>query len=232
MQTKGATIKAIDKDALLEASNAHSRLEKRSEKSVDFICESLDIPRASFIELSTVSSKKIYSECEFIARDFNKESEPFPYGPSLISAVLVIAGWVVVNKAQSNRERRKQIREFVSNLMKELAELEKAVLEYHTNQRDESLEQSILVKLTRFEKACELLPKFVSGQRYLKATPPTKLVINPPVIQQMRKAMTLHHFMDEHLSSMKNSDLLIQEIVITTYAVLDTLERVRLASLD
>ena len=154
------------------------------------------------------------------------------YAPSLISGILVISGWIVVNKAQANRERRKQIREFGAGLMKDLTELEKSVIEYHTNLRDTAVEQALISKLARFEKACGLLPRFVASQRVLKAASADQLKIDPRVIQRMRKAMTLEHFSDEHDEPISNVDPLIQGIEIAASEVQEALESVRLAALD
>jgi hypothetical protein len=154
------------------------------------------------------------------------------YLPSLLSAVLVVAGWYIVNKAQANRERRKQIREFASGLSKDLSDLEAVVIKYHTDPRDKSGERQIISKLTRFETACGILPKFVENQRFFKATPSQNLIVSGLVIQQMRKAMTLKHFYDEHSEPLDDSDQLIQGILASTDKVQETLTDVRLASLD
>lgn len=116
--------------------------------------------------------------------------------------------------------------------MKDLAELEKSVIEYHVAKRDGAKEQAIIAKLTRFERACGLLPEFVKSQRYAKAVSPNKLVVAAAVIQKMRKTMTLKHFSDEHTAPIETQDPLIQEIEIATNEVQEALERVRLASLD
>lgn len=154
------------------------------------------------------------------------------YAPSLISAVLVISGWFVINKAQANRERRKQIREFLTELIKNLAELEESVINYHTKPREASVEQALIDRLARFERACGLPPQFVASQRFLKAVPPKNLKVDPSVIQRMRKAMTLKHFSDEHTEQVDRGDPLIREIVDATDEVREKLEEVRLVSLD
>jgi hypothetical protein len=171
-------------------------------------------------------------KCQVVVNSLPSDLLAFPYVPSFISAFVVITGWIVVNKAQANRERRKQIREFASGLMKDLSELEKAIIEYHTTVRDEAKEQAIIARLTRFEKSIGLLPKFVAGQLLFKAATTTSLSIPPAVIQIMRKAMTLRHFSDEHTNPVKPTDTMIQEIEIATNDVHENLEKVRLASLD
>ena len=118
--------------------------------------------------------------------------------PSIISAVFVVVGWFVVNKAQVNRERRKQIREYVAVLSTDLMELENLAIRYHTQIREVGKEREIITKLTRFEVACKTLPRFVESQKYIQAIGPEKLKMDGQRIQVMRKAMTLKHFGDEH----------------------------------
>lgn len=152
--------------------------------------------------------------------------------PSLVSAVFVVVGWYVVNKAQGNRERRKQIREYVSDLCDDLEDLEASTIDYHTDEREEAKEQEIISKLGRFEKACSTLPRFLESQKYLKAVPPEKLKIDGRRLQVLRKAMTLNHFGDEHTGALRRQDPFIQEIELATVEMQEALECVRIDSLD
>ncbi|XAH23857.1 hypothetical protein AAFF27_01325 [Xylophilus sp. GW821-FHT01B05] len=152
--------------------------------------------------------------------------------PSSVSAVMVIVGWYVVNKAQSNRERRKQIREYVSNLCDNLEELEALTIGYHTTTREEAKEQEIISKLGRFEKNCSALPRFIESQKYLKAVPPEKLKIDGQHLQVLRKAMTLNHFGDEHTGALSRQNEYIMNLELASSNMQETLERVRIDSLD
>ena len=79
----------------------------------------------------------------------------------------------VVHTAQNNRERRKQIREYVNGLYANLTELETLAIGYHTSAREESKEAEIISKLGRL--ACfNTLPRFKS-QRWLFREPLNKL---------------------------------------------------------
>jgi hypothetical protein len=152
--------------------------------------------------------------------------------PSFFSAVLVVVGWYVVNKAQSNRERRKQIREYISDLCDDLEEIETLAITYHTTGREEEKEQEIISKLGRFEKACSMLPRFTKSQKYLKAVPESKLAVDGKLLQVLRKAMTLEHFGDEHSGALSRRDAHIQKLELASDEVQEALEKMRVDSLD
>jgi hypothetical protein len=155
-----------------------------------------------------------------------------PILPSLVSAVMVVVGWYVVNKAQANRERRKQIREYVRDLRDDLANLETLVIEYHTTERNDAKGHEIISKLGRFEKACSSLPRFLNSQKFFKAVASDKLNIDGKCLQELRKAMTLNHFADEHAGALGVQDVLIQQIELTTGNMQEALESVRIEALD
>ena len=153
--------------------------------------------------------------------------------PSAISAVLVVVGWFVVNKAQSNRERRKQIREYVSDLCADLSELEALAIAYHTAIREEAKEQEIISKLGRLEKACSKLPRFLESQKYpFKAVQPEKLKMDGRCMQVLRKAMTLKHFGEEHIAALGRQDDYILSLELAAMEMREALECVRIDALD
>lgn len=152
--------------------------------------------------------------------------------PSFVSALMVIVGWYVVSKAQSNRERRKQIREYVSKLRDDLEVLEALTIGYHTATREEVKEQEIISKLGRFEKDCSTLPRFLQSQKYFKALPPVKLIVDGQCLQILRKAMTLSHFGDEHTGALSRQDEKILNLELAAWEMQEALERVRIDSLD
>jgi len=152
--------------------------------------------------------------------------------PTVVSGLLVILGWFVVNRNQANRERRKQIREYVLGLMEELSELESQIFKYHTEVRDKSVEQIFILRLTRFEKSCARLPEFSGRQFFLKAVKKDDLEVSPAIIQKMRRAMTLRHFMDEHDGAVEHTESILEEMAIAMDEVRDGLETIRLSVLD
>lgn len=152
--------------------------------------------------------------------------------PSGVSALMVVLGWYVVNKAQANRERRKQIREHIGDLQDELAELEESAIEYHTIGRDLAKEHRVLYRLGRFEKACSDLPRFVKSQRLLKAVPVSCLEIDATKISALNRSVTLAHFADEHDGPVLMGDLLVRELEGAVVEVHNVLENVRVHALD
>ena len=153
--------------------------------------------------------------------------------PTAVSAVIVIIGWFVVHTAQNNRERRKQIREYVNGLYANLTELETLAIGYHTSAREESKEAEIISKLGRLEKACfNTLPRFKSQRWLLRAIDPKKLKINGGHMQALRQAITLEHFDSEHNGAFKYQDEFIWKLRSAAEKASDDLETVRINALD
>ncbi len=147
-------------------------------------------------------------------------------------SVLVVVGWFIVNKTQANRERRKQLRDTVSNLQDALTELEKGAIKYHTSTRQRTHEMEIITTLGRFEILCSTLPRYAGKGRFLKACPPSAVTVSAEAIQKFRQALTLSHFADEHFVALSEDDELIAEIQGSCSLVYTALENVRIAALD
>lgn len=152
--------------------------------------------------------------------------------PTVVSSLLVIIGWLVVNKTQGNRERRKQIREHATKLKDYLDDLEEIVISYHTSKRDEAKEHSIISKLSRLEKSCQNTPNLLNGQKIFKAVNEKKLRIDPSLIQKLRKALTLNHFAGEHTNELDFNDNIIQEIELAAINLKDAIEALQVYALD
>ena len=153
--------------------------------------------------------------------------------PTLVSAVLVVIGWFVVHKAQSNRERRKQIRDYVGDLCDDLADLEKMAVEYHTSDRDKAKEQEIISKLGRLEKSCSTLPRFIESQKFkFKAVDLRILKIDGKRLQVLRQSMSLDHFGDEHTGALGHQDDLVLNLQLAAEELHEALEGVRIGALD
>lgn len=201
-----------------------SELAKYGKKIEQFDC-SFFIP--------SISAERSFSPEFRVQVQHNDTSvSPLPM-PAIVSAVLVVVGWFVVNRAQANRERRKQIRETASNLSKDLIELEKDFLKYHTEERDKTVEPALLSRMTRFEKSCQNLPQYVSSQhKYLREADIDKITIKSSSIKKMREAMTLNHFMGEHEVKVNHDAKLISDIEVSVDEMHELFELVRIAALD
>ncbi len=192
----------------------------------------------SSLDTNALSSESVASKAVALAHPAGETThtirvhqEASLFTPAL-SAVLVVAGWIIVNKTQANRERRKQLREAVSALQDRLAELEKTSIEYHSTERQCSLERDILSKLGRFEKGCAALTQYVSSQRYWRACDAGKVTVDSRKMQEFRKAITLAHFADEHTGAIEGQADFIQEIELAVTNLHESLDGVRLAALD
>jgi hypothetical protein len=150
----------------------------------------------------------------------------------ILSSVLVVLGWIIVNKTQANRERRKQLREAIADLQNGLSEIEKRAIEYHSTERQETVEREIMSTLGRFEKACAALPRYVSSQRFWRACDIKKVTVNGELVQAFRKAVTLSHFADEHSGAINIQDEFIQEIEVAASNLQESLDEIRIAALD
>jgi len=150
----------------------------------------------------------------------------------ILSAVLVVAGWIIVNKTQANRERRKQLREAVTDLQDRLSKIEQKAIEYHSTERQDSVEREVMSTLGRFEKACAALPRYVSSQRIWRACDASKVTVDGKLVQAFRKAVTLSHFADEHSGALNVQDEFIQEIELAATNLHEFLDEVRIAALD
>ena len=214
---------------ILAASSTDARLGNGQSRGVAVEASKLQSPLPTSLNASAFVSQP---KCMQIT-DSNGSGLASTMLPSAVSALLVVVGWFVVNKAQANRERRKQIREHVADLCDDLDELETLTIGYHTATRVEAKEQEIISKLGRLEKASFMLPRFVEAQwRLFKAVRPRKLKMDGRRLQVLRKAMTLNHFGDEHTSPLGHQDDFIADLELAAMELRDALECVRIDSLD
>lgn len=196
-------------------------------------CEPL--PRKPQLDLTAMSTSISVDTHHVKPCNGTTDGVDYPYAtliPTLVSALLVIAGWAVLNKAQANRERRKQIREHVTGLRNDLDTLEKMTIDYHTATREMAAEQRVISRLGRFEKACGLLPRLLSSQTFFRAMDAKVLSIDPEHLKELSQAMTLKHFADEHTNALTVQDELVQRIEMASEKVHEDLEFVRISALD
>ncbi len=226
---KNSFIESAPKASSIAASEPNSRISKTSA-----IQDNKDVKKLLPEEdpNSCSHANNCYREIQVTLATPEKSNPIATFGPSLISAILVVVGWFVVNKAQANRERRKQIREFASGLIKDLSEIERAAIQYHVEPRDKKEESLILTRLTRLEKACGIFPEFLNNQNIFRAVKVERLHVDSNLLREMRKAITLEHFWDEHTQPIEVDSAIVQNIGLAVSELQEAIEAVRLASLD
>ncbi len=130
----------------------------------------------------------------------------------IIPWILVVFGWLIVNKQNNIREKRKEIRSILNQLLEELDSTEKLAISYHSAEKQLiELGRDIKLSLSRIGKSVnrhDLLPR---GQRY--------------PIAKFRQAITLKNFDTEDFITQKVNSDLINEISATKDDLTDALER-------
>ncbi|SCZ86434.1 conserved hypothetical protein [Nitrosomonas mobilis] len=102
--------------------------------------------------------------------------------PPLFSGVLIIGGWFVVHKATLSRERRKEKREIINNVLEEIRAIESIAVDFHNSVIfDGKVNSNITLRIDRLS-------------RKLQATPFAELGISRDLMIQIRQAITLKHF--------------------------------------
>lgn len=135
------------------------------------------------------------------------------YLSQAVTWVLVILGWTLVNRQNNSREERKEIREFISDISKRVAELRDASFKYHTaTQKDDTLSADIRFKFIM------LGARFTTLRRY-------GILDNTDLVKQLRRAATLENFDTLHFQSQPANSNIIAEIETATEAITEGLER-------
>lgn len=138
-------------------------------------------------------------------------SEPAVVGEflkSLFQAVVIGSGWYVVHRLSANRDRDKARREMVSEsadgLLESLDSLLVSARDYHLTER------SVPVELT-LKMSLQDLGMRLQGLSIVCADAPT-LASCRAEVAALRRAITAHHFEDEHLAPLADSDRQIEDI--------------------
>lgn len=124
----------------------------------------------------------------------------------IITWVLVIYGWKVVDSANDKRESRKEVRAMILEIHKLLDEIEKNAIEYHTGDNPSpNLSADLKRNISRKLQVC------IShlGKRNLDVTKPEK------ALTALRQAITLKNFDSKDFSKKRLSDPLILNIGTT-----------------
>lgn len=138
-------------------------------------------------------------------------NNPPNYWVFAFQATLIVIGWVVVHFNTVSRDNDKSRREALSkaadSLIDDLTSIYDKSLEYHLSKRNLKLESKIKMSLQ------DLILKTINLKIILDKENDLDLCINSFAL--FRKKITSSHFEDEHTSSLKIGDEIIQEIAKT-----------------
>lgn len=115
--------------------------------------------------------------------------------------VLVIAGWLLVNKQHNSRESRKELRAKLDQFRKMVDEVEDAAVEHHTTTQTPVRCMKIKRTISRLSKELNLIA--IAG-----------LPVDRPGyrVTRVRQAVTLKNFDSQRYVSLATSDPIIAEI--------------------
>jgi len=120
----------------------------------------------------------------------------------IVTWVIVIAGWWLVNRQNNIREKRKEIRTLLDKIQSLLDEIESQAIQYHTSQQPSDL---------AFQLKRSLNQKLHNRLDILKLR---SLNVNNcyPLLKQFRQAVTLKNFDTSSFKPQNISDDLIKNI--------------------
>jgi len=120
------------------------------------------------------------------------------YAP-IVTWLIVIIGWLVVNNQNNNRESRKELRTRIDCLRNQIEGVEAQAIKYHTSVHDENLGLKIKLSIERIANDVNILGISLSNNFSF-------------LVFQFRKSITLNNF-DSHEHTILNADNeLIQNI--------------------
>jgi len=123
-------------------------------------------------------------------------------------SLLVIGGWYIVNKLSVTRDMDKSRRDMVAKSADSLIEAASKILtkarEYHLEDRNESKEIELKMELQDCSQRINELDIICSDKSIITRS--------RSCFTELRKAITLEHFEDEHTQPLTNKDLQLQKI--------------------
>jgi hypothetical protein len=133
----------------------------------------------------------------------------------VITWLLVILGWLLVNRQNNIREKRKEIRSLLDKIQSFLDEIEYQAIQYHTSQQSDEL---------AFQLKRNLNKKFQNKLSVLKLR---NLDIQNcyPHLKQLRQAVTLENFDTSGFKPKNISDDVIKNIWLAKENLSQELER-------
>lgn len=130
----------------------------------------------------------------------------------VVTWVLVIIGWLIVNWQHNKRIRRNETRERLDQVSESLLKLEQMAIEYHTaKKRDDKLACSIRAAMERIDRAIYRLGLANAAD------------FNPKIID-LRRAITLQNFDSRKYERKNPSSEFIDRISHSTSELIELLE--------
>jgi hypothetical protein len=88
----------------------------------------------------------------------NNDLNVFRLFLSFIALIVVVLGWVVVNRHNNNREFRKELKSAIDEAAKHVREITGHGVEYHAGAKDKKLEAKIVLSLKSLNRRIDRLP--------------------------------------------------------------------------
>lgn len=130
----------------------------------------------------------------------------------IITWALIVVGWVTVHYLTLTRERQKEIRELKSKLIERILEVESRSISFHqasNYSQDEA--RSLVAEIERVSST-------------IARKPLSTLAIEPKVVAQFRRSITLKNFDQSIFSSQSANSRLLSDISLRTETLTNVLE--------
>lgn len=129
-----------------------------------------------------------------------------------ISWIIVVVGWLIINRQHNNRETRKEIRASLMDLYRLLDSIEADAFAYHTTEPDVALARKIKRELDQIYSRVRL------------ALSDTVTCDSSKQISEFRKSITLHNFDTVSFEKKAADDSIFDEIMIAKRQLISVLE--------
>lgn len=136
----------------------------------------------------------------------------------LISTIIIVIGWVVVHKLSVARDRDSSRREMIIDaanlMMKDIDDVFIHSYNYHSSIRDKSIEIALKMSLQDLSYRITQLKDITADENEIKLCRNTML--------EMKKAISMKHFEEEHDGPIDQNSQQIQTIALTTLKLKQT----------
>jgi len=131
---------------------------------------------------------------------------------NVITWIVVIAGWFLINNQHNARESRKEVRSDLNGIKDALDSLENLAISYHTEDHDPHLANEIRLKISR-------ISQMIKTARIISNEESNKCII------KLRKAITYDNFDSADHTPKEYGDEIISEISSSIDDIVHKLEK-------